>query len=160
MASNNSMQPPVLAVPGDNGDQQQQMQQQMYTGQLQRKQAPEGSAEWCFDQATNWMGDHPWVTGLGVFGAAYVAAGLFKSKQPGLNGKSFIKGGFGAKMSAKEALQILNLKESTLSQAKLKEQHRRSMLANHPDKGGSPFLATKVNEAKDFLEKRGGMKKK
>lgn len=29
------------------------------------------------------------------------------------------------------------------------------MLANHPDKGGSPFLATKINEAKDFLEKRG-----
>lgn len=103
------------------------------------------------------MGLHPWLTGFGVLGVIYFASGFVKSKQPGINGKAFIKGTFGQKMAAKEALQILNLKESTLTKAKLKEQHRKLMMANHPDKGGSSFLATKVNEAKDFLEKRGGM---
>lgn len=164
------MEIPTLAIPGDRNQgqpielqqetPQPQHLQQAYTGHLQRKQAEEGSAEWYFDQGCDWMSNHPWLTGIGLFGAAYFAAGFVKSKQPGLNGKAFVKGPFGTKMTPKEALQILNLKETNLSQAKLKEQHRKLMMANHPDKGGSSFLATKVNEAKDILEKRGGLKKK
>lgn len=119
-----------------------------------------GTSEQYFNMAYDSASEHPYVaTAVGVF-AIYMAAGFFKKPQAGINGKAFIKGGFGNKMSAKEALQILSLRESTLSKAKLKETHRRIMLANHPDKGGSPYLATKINEAKDFLEKRGGMKNK
>ncbi|CAK9441054.1 uncharacterized protein LODBEIA_P49230 [Lodderomyces beijingensis] len=152
------MEVPTLPIPGETG--QQQQQQQQYTGHLQRKQASEGSIEWYFDQGLNWMSSHPWITGLGGLAVVYLAAGRMKSNKPGLNGKAFITGGFGAKMSAREALQILNLKETNLSKTKLKEHHRKLMMANHPDKGGSSFIATKVNEAKDFLEKRGGMKAK
>lgn len=154
------MEVPTLSIPGEQSNQRIGAQpQQQYSGHLKRKEAQEGSVEWYFDQGFAWMSNHPWMTGIGAFGIVYFAAGFVKSKQPGLNGKAFIKGGFGHKMSAKEALQILNLKETTLSKSKLKEQHRKLMMANHPDKGGSSFLATKVNEAKDFLEKRGGLKK-
>lgn len=131
---------------------------EQYTGKLQRKQASEGSAEWYFDKSCGWVRDHPWITGFGALGLVYFLAGLNKLNQPGINGKGFIKGAFGAKMTPREALQILNLKEVNLSKLKLKTLHRKLMMANHPDKGGSSFLATKINEAKDFLEKRGSMK--
>ncbi|GAA5975701.1 hypothetical protein JCM10908_005251 [Rhodotorula pacifica] len=64
------------------------------------------------------------------------------------------KGGFNAKMDRNEAAQILGIPESHMTISKLKDAHRRIMLANHPDRGGSPYLASKVNEAKDLLEKQ------
>lgn len=116
-----------------------------------------------FDNALQYMGEHPVLAGVGGFLALYVGAGVYKGVQTRLNGgkaaTQFLKGGFDPKMNAKEALQILNLKENNLTTKKLKEVHRKIMLANHPDKGGSPYLATKINEAKDFLEKKGIVRK-
>lgn len=34
---------------------------------------------------------------------------------------------------------------------KIQKAHRTIMIANHPDTGGSPLIAMKVNEAKEVL---------
>eukprot|EP00123_Amoebidium_parasiticum_P015296 comp22878_c1_seq1/m.36144 comp22878_c1_seq1/g.36144 ORF comp22878_c1_seq1/g.36144 comp22878_c1_seq1/m.36144 type:complete len:118 (-) comp22878_c1_seq1:331-684(-) len=65
--------------------------------------------------------------------------------------KGYYRGGFEATMTKREAGLILGV--SPMSDIRrVREAHRRIMMANHPDKGGSPFLASKINEAKDILE--------
>ncbi|KAI0775211.1 hypothetical protein BD413DRAFT_710238 [Trametes elegans] len=70
--------------------------------------------------------------------------------------EQWVKGGFKAKMDRKEAIAILGLKDGPQLKKQLKDAHRHIMLANHPDRGGSPYLASKINEAKDMLEKMEG----
>jgi len=101
------------------------------------------------------------ATGVGIATAAFLGrAGLvamrkYRGGAPGVNaiGKAFYKGGFEPRMNRKEAALILQLSERTLTKEKIRKNHRQLMLLNHPDRGGSPYLATKVNEAKEFLEK-------
>ena len=44
-----------------------------------------------------------------------------------------------------------NVSERNISRAKLAERYKSVMLANHPDRGGSPYLALKINEARRVL---------
>ncbi len=56
-------------------------------------------------------------------------------------------------MSAREAREVLGLGPQP-SRREIVNAHKRLIQKLHPDRGGSTFLAAKINEAKDFLLKR------
>jgi hypothetical protein len=64
--------------------------------------------------------------------------------------KNFYQGGFESQMTKREAALILGVRESA-PREKIREAHRNMSRINHPDTGGSPYLAQKINEAKDLL---------
>lgn len=102
----------------------------------------------------------PLFAGFAVAGAAMAARyGLQMMQSLGRASTRFpraMAGGFEAEMTRKEAFQILGLREGANKDA-IRTAHRRLMRLNHPDNGGSTYVATKVNEAKDMLSaaKRG-----
>ena len=65
----------------------------------------------------------------------------------------YYRGGFEGKMTKTEAFRILGI-SSNSPQKTINAQHRKIMLLNHPDRGGSPYMAAKINEAKDLVSKR------
>lgn len=71
---------------------------------------------------------------------------ILKTAQMG----KFYRGGFQAPMSKSEANLILGVRESS-QRSHIVEKHRKMMFLNHPDNGGSTYLAAKINEAKELL---------
>ncbi|KAK1264869.1 Mitochondrial import inner membrane translocase subunit TIM14-1 [Acorus gramineus] len=98
----------------------------------------------------------PFLAGLAVATAALAgkytiqAWQAFKARPVGSRMRKFYEGGFQPTMTRREASLILGIREAVTAE-KVKEAHRRVMVANHPDAGGSGYLASKINEAKDVL---------
>eukprot|EP01100_Stratorugosa_tubuloviscum_P003371 TRINITY_DN1815_c0_g1_i1.p1 TRINITY_DN1815_c0_g1~~TRINITY_DN1815_c0_g1_i1.p1 ORF type:complete len:127 (-),score=56.35 TRINITY_DN1815_c0_g1_i1:55-435(-) len=62
-------------------------------------------------------------------------------------------GGFLEEMDIREASKILGLDGELGSEGEIIKQHKKLLLMNHPDKGGSTYMSTKINEAKEMLLK-------
>jgi DnaJ family protein C protein 19 len=95
------------------------------------------------------------IAALGIGGAAMAARAGLRSIQRmrgigSIAGKKFFEGGFESEMSRKEAAMILGIKEGT-NEEEIKAAHRKLMRLNHPDNGGSTYVSTKINEAKETM---------
>jgi DnaJ family protein C protein 19 len=53
-------------------------------------------------------------------------------------------------MSRREASRILGVSEMASTEA-IGTAYKKVIMMNHPDKGGSLFIATKINQAKDTM---------
>lgn len=73
-------------------------------------------------------------------------------------GYDMLHGGFAPEepMSRYEAMDVLGIdsEAGAMSRDTVRQRHRRMMMLNHPDKGGSKFLAMKINKAKEVLEEQ------
>jgi hypothetical protein len=58
--------------------------------------------------------------------------------------------GAGGSMSRDQAYEVLGLHPGA-TETEIREAHRKLLMANHPDKGGSTFIAAQINQAKDVL---------
>ncbi|PKY43632.1 hypothetical protein RhiirA4_510544 [Rhizophagus irregularis] len=101
----------------------------------------------------------PFLIGVGIGTAGRFSIKATQKYKPSRTIRSvYYKGGFDNEMNKREAALILGLKnfinrERDINRAKIKEAYRKTLMLNHPDKGGSPYLASKIIEAKNFLEK-------
>ena len=78
-------------------------------------------------------------------GAAAASGGFSFQKSWGAEmlAKRFYRGGFEDKMTRREAALILGVRESATPE-RIRDRHRKMLMLNHPDMGGSTFLAEKV----------------
>jgi hypothetical protein len=86
----------------------------------------------------------------GLVLAGPLAWRFWKENQPGLAGRGGSGVPFGGRMGRKEALAVLGLAEGA-SESDVRAAWVRLMRVVHPDGGGTDWLASRVNQARDVL---------
>lgn len=89
------------------------------------------------------------LIGKGIFRITRVLRNKSSNLKIGELGK-YYKGGFDSKMTRREAILILNVRDG-ITKEEIKDAHRKMLVLNHPDNGGSTYIASKINEAKEVL---------
>jgi hypothetical protein len=90
-----------------------------------------------------------WLLGLIVVAHLLARAGLIKQKVNDARERVNPRPS-SPKMSREKALEVLGVQEGA-SQDEIKARYKELMRRVHPDKGGSSYLATELNEAKRVL---------
>ena len=88
--------------------------------------------------------------GLALAALGYLGRHAMRQKSLIASSVKYYKGGFEPVMTKREASLILGVSPNSDTN-RIKQAHKRIMLLNHPDRGGSPYVASKVNSAKDIL---------
>ena len=74
------------------------------------------------------------------------------SKLPDLTAFRRLDGFPSGNMTKADACKLLNIQpHQAFDVGKVRDVHRQLLLANHPDRGGSTLVSTKINEAKEVL---------
>jgi len=78
---------------------------------------------------------------------------LWRNNQGGFSEKAQGKPVSKGAITVEEAYKVLGVSASATRQ-EIIDAHRKLILKNHPDRGGSSYLAAQINQAKDILLKK------
>ncbi len=113
---------------------------------------------------SNWSKD--WISAGGILGAAILLSKLTRMPLAVIIGavplllpylrrsEQKAQGAGQPRMTRDEAALILGLRKNA-TQDEVRDAHRRLIQKNHPDQGGSDYLAAKINQARDVLLGKG-----